>query len=78
MAIGRCSCRNKRTRRPAAAGPICSTFARALAEAGQFEQAVAVAEQAIRMAEENGRKNLTAQLGNRRDLYRQNRPFRAP
>jgi len=55
---------------------ILDTLAAAHAEAAQFPEAVAAAEQALKLAEAAGNKDLVTQLRARLDLYRTNRPWR--
>ena len=48
----------------------------AYAHVGRFDEAAATAECAIPLAETEGKSSLAAEIGNRRDLYRQRKPFR--
>jgi hypothetical protein len=54
---------------------LLDVLAAALAEAGRFEEAAATAERAIHKAEKAGREDLAAAIRERRDLYRQHKPF---
>jgi tetratricopeptide (TPR) repeat protein len=51
------------------------TLAAAYAEVGRFDEAVAVAHEALALAESNNDTNLTAQLAARIALYEKRRPF---
>ena len=52
------------------------TLAAAYAEAGQFERAVAVAQQAVSAAVQRGQSELARAFEARRRLYRARQPFR--
>ena len=52
------------------------TLAAAYAEAGQYKEAVAAAEQALKLANASGDKELVNQIQAHLDLYRTGRPFR--
>ncbi len=52
------------------------TLAAACAQAGQFQEAIAVAEKAMALAHQAGDTNSAAQIGQRRELYQQGKPFR--
>jgi tetratricopeptide (TPR) repeat protein len=55
---------------------LLDTLAAAYAEAGSFDQAVATAREAIRLASAAGRGDLAAQIGSRLALYEVHRPCR--
>ena len=57
---------------------VLDTLAAAYASAGRFDQAVATAREAIRLASQAGREKLAAKIAKRLALYEQNRPYRAP
>jgi len=52
------------------------TLGAAYAEAGQFQQAIATVEAALRSATNNRGKDLTLKIQNRLQLYRQGKPYR--
>ena len=52
------------------------TLAAACAEAGRFEDAVATAKKAIRLAESSGNRTLAGELETRLRLYEHSQPFR--
>ena len=57
--------------------PGClDTLAAAYAEAGQFDDAVTTAEEAIGLANADGQQKIAAQIRKRLELYRQGRPYR--
>jgi tetratricopeptide (TPR) repeat protein len=53
-------------------------LAASLAEAGRFEDAIRVAEQARALAEATGRKDVVAVIEGRLKFYRANQPYRMP
>jgi Flp pilus assembly protein TadD len=57
---------------------VLDTLAAAHAEAGQFSQAVVVAQQALDLAGRGGPTNQTAAISNRLELYRQRVTHREP
>lgn len=59
--------------------PIClDTYAAALAAAGRFEEAVAIAERGRALAEEQEQAELAAAIDERLALYESGRPYRQP
>lgn len=54
------------------------TLAAAYAEAGQFDKAVEISENASRLADAQGQHDLATKIEEETILYRQNRPFRDP
>jgi tetratricopeptide (TPR) repeat protein len=57
---------------------ILGTLAAAYAEVGRFDEAVASAQQAQRLAEAAGHRELAAKLHARLQLYRKHKPYREP
>lgn len=57
---------------------ILDTLAAGYAETGDFTKAVATAEEALKRSEEAGQSALTGELRERLELYRANKPYRAP
>jgi tetratricopeptide (TPR) repeat protein len=55
---------------------ILDVLAAAYAEANRFGEAATTAEKAIKVAEEDGKKDLADQVRKRAELYRQKKPFR--
>ena len=53
------------------------TLAAALAETGDFEAAIKTAQRAMVLAQDDGRSQLTAQIGKRLQFYQQQKPFRS-
>ncbi len=66
------ACRLSRNRNPL----YQDTLAVALSEAGEFREAVAVAERAVRLAEQTGRFELLSQLNAHLEAFRQGRKYR--
>ena len=54
------------------------TLAAAYAEAGRFDEAVASAQQAKRLAEAAGNREFVEKLQSRLELYRDHKPYRGP
>ena len=59
-------------------GGLLDTLAAAYAEGGQFDKAVETAERAIQLAQDSGREELTKKVRTRLQLYKADRPYRAP
>lgn len=57
---------------------ILDTLAAAYAAAGRFDEAVDVAEEALRLARKAGASTLAEEISGRRDLYVRNRSYRVP
>jgi Flp pilus assembly protein TadD len=55
---------------------VLDTLAAALAEAGQFSEAVQTAGQAVQQAKSQGKAELAAKIQNRLNRYSANAPFR--
>jgi Flp pilus assembly protein TadD len=55
---------------------VMNTLAAAYAEAGRFDEAVTVAEAAVKLAERMGMSDFARAVRSRLELYRQGRPFR--
>ena len=55
---------------------LLDTLAMALAETGEFDIAIATANQARELAQRRGQAGYAQQIQNRIDLYRQGKPFR--
>jgi hypothetical protein len=54
------------------------TLAAAYASANRYREAVLVAEEALAAALDDSRSDLAGQIRDRLDLYRQEKPYRAP
>ena len=57
---------------------LLATLAAAQAEVGAFDQAVQIATDAIKIAEESGNARLVDRIGNQRSAYLSGRPYRDP
>ncbi|MCH7595250.1 MAG: sulfatase-like hydrolase/transferase [Planctomycetes bacterium] len=57
---------------------LLATLAAAQAEVGAFDQAVQIAADAIKIAEESGNARLVDRIGNQRSAYLSGRPYRDP
>ncbi|HUU95678.1 MAG TPA: hypothetical protein VM487_08050, partial [Phycisphaerae bacterium] len=55
---------------------LCDTLAAALAELGDFQQAVQQATEAVRLAEKSGQPELARRIARRLEGYRAGRPYR--
>jgi tetratricopeptide (TPR) repeat protein len=58
--------------------PALDSLAAAHAAAGEFDQAVTIAERALALATANQAEELAAEIRERLELYRQATPYRAP
>ena len=56
-------------------GAVLLTWASALAEAGRFEESIAVAERALIIAKDTSERRLTHELERRLELFRENKPY---
>ena len=57
---------------------ILDTLAAAYAAAGDFDRAMATAQEATALAASGGQEALVGEVGKRLELYRQRKPFREP